>query len=550
MRYDVMIRSSLFTILIAMFFASPLLSQVDYYYLTGTKEKELDTLARETTEKVVKESSGLFEREIDPESYILGPEDEFSISILSAEPKVFTAKISPDGLMLIKGVGVVNLKDKTLAEGKEIIKKKIRETFNTDDVFILLKDIRRFKVTVSGTVPKQNIVPATAVDRVSEAIERAGGYKHNSSLRNIVLLRKGGERKKIDLVKYFLLGDEEANPYLLGGDHILLVPLNERNSLSIKGAVNNKGVFEYVDGDSLSTLIKFGQGFQEEAFLDSVEYVTFDLDQNEIIRQYLDLNSWRDIMTHKGELPGDFPLKANDRVYVRVDQNWPKTSYAVILGEVKYPGYYAVGNYSTRVSDLISLAGGFTENASIENIEYIRQKDFDEKDTEMERLWRTPPSEMSVSEKQYFQARKMEKRGKMAVNFAQVLENTNSDDNIFVLNKDSIIVPQKKDYINIVGRVNNPGRVIFKKGMTYLEYINIAGGYAYRADENETLIVKPSGAQFLAKDMNYVLEPGDNILVPPKQDVSFMEALTTTLTIVSQLVTIAGVVIAVMNTGR
>lgn len=163
----------------------------------------------------------------------------------------------------------------------------------------------------------------------------------------------------------------------------------------------------------------------------------------------------------------------------------------------------------------------------------------------MDRLYRTPATEMSEFEQRYFQSRVREKRGSMALNWSKAISDPYSDQNITLFNKDSIIVPTKKNYINVQGRVNNPGYIVFKEGWTYLDYINQAGGFGYRADENETFIAKSKGEIFLAKDMKYVLEPGDVILVPPEKEISFTEVFKDVITTIAQLATILGVIFTI-----
>lgn len=518
-------------------------AQLDYKFFTGAKKGELDTLARELTKDVVKETTGLLEKEIDPDKYIVGPYDEFSIGIMAAKPKQMDIKISPDGKLLIPTIGAVNLKGKKLSEAYNLIKEKIQNVYRVEDIDIVLKDVRKFKVSVTGAVLKPNIVPATAADRVSEIIERAGGLKYDASIRNIYLIREGSNsRIKVDLLRFFLLGESDANPFVLGGDNIIVPPNSEKNSIAIYGDVASPGEFEYVSGDSLSTLIRFSMGFLESASLDSVEIARFR--GKALDRFYLNLSNWKDIMNNNIKKDNDFALEAGDRVYIRSVPKWKEMNYVVVTGEVNYPGKYAIDENKDRLSDLMVKFGGFTPDAGIEFIEFIRQSEKEKPDEEMERLYRIPASEMSESELRYFQARKSEKRGAMAIDFRKILNNPSVDDNIVLINKDSIIVPSNKNFINIQGRVVNPGMIIYKPNMTYLDYINKAGGFAFRADESETVVNKPKGGQFLAEDMNYSLEPGDVILVPPQKEVTFMEAFTTSLTVVTQLLTIAGVVLA------
>jgi hypothetical protein len=167
----------------------------------------------------------------------------------------------------------------------------------------------------------------------------------------------------------------------------------------------------------------------------------------------------------------------------------------------------------------------------------------------MDRLRRTPTADMSETEYRYFQARLNEKQGIMAINFPKLMKSNDVDDNVVLLHRDSIVISTKKYFVNVQGRVNNPGLVIYKENFSYLDYITLAGGYGFRSDQSGTMIVKSKGQQFDAENQRYRIEPGDYILVPPKQDISWGSIAMTTLTVVAQLVAVVGVVIAVTRTG-
>lgn len=518
------------------------------YVITGIKGKELDTLAYQTGQRIIKETEGLIEKEIDPESYLLGPQDQILISVVSIRPREIEVEISPEGKIAIPEIGIVDAKGKTLSQARELIANKVKNILKASEVNVLLKSIRKFKVTVSGAVQKPAIVSATSTDRVSEIIDKAGGFKENASLRNIILYRNEGKEKlKVDLFKFFFLGNREANPVVTGGDHIIVPFASENEYTEIQGEVRRPGKYEFSNGDSLSSLIRFALGFTEVSQLDSVEFARI-IQADRFETRILDLSSWKSLVNEpSAKLPGDFPLKIGDRVYIRKKPEWKKPKSVTIEGEVVYPGKYPVDEENFRISDLLERCGGFTKNADIEKIRFIRQSFLDIIDPEMERLSRIPPSEMSKNEYRYFLSRVNERKGLMSINFQRIIQNPNSDDNIILQDKDSIFVPKKNEFVNIQGRVNNPGLVAYKPGYNYLDYIQLAGGFGFRADENATLVVKSKGEQFRAKDFNYTIEPGDNILVPPEEEVTFFEVFTTSLTIASQILTIAGVVLAIVR---
>lgn len=518
------------------------------YIITGIKGKTVDTLAYQTGQRIIKETEGLVEREIDPEKYILGPQDKLTISIIATRPREIEVEVSPEGKIAIPEVGVVDVKGINLAQAQKIIIEKVKSILKASEVNVLLKSIRKFKVSISGAVQKSAIVSATSTDRVSEIIDKAGGFKENASLRNIILYRNDGKEViKVDLLRFFFLNDRDANPYVTGGDHILVPFVSENEYIEAQGEVVRPGKFEFRHGDSLSTLIRFAQGFTQLALLDSVEFVR-QLGNQSYERKILDLRDWKNqISSPNVNLPNDFTLELGDRVFVRKIPQWEKPKTVVIEGEVTYPGRYAIDENTFRISDLIQKCGGFTKDADIEKIRFVRQALLNVVDPEMERLSRIPPSEMSKNEYRYFLSRVNERKGLMSVNFKRVLDNPNSDDNILLQDLDSIFVPKKNEFVNIQGRVNNPGLVAYKPGYNYLDYIQLAGGFGFRADEDATLVVKSKGEQFRARDFNYKIEPGDNILVPPKEELTFFEVFTTALTITTQILTIAGVVLAIVR---
>lgn len=533
------------------FGANNIYSQVDYFNVTGAKRGFIDTLAFERSEQISKENQGLIEKEIDADKYIVGPYDEFSISFATTNVRDIKSEISPDGNLILKSIGIVNLKNKKLSEAYLLIIEKIKSIYKTDNIFVALTKLRTFKVTVSGIVQKPTMVSATAVDRVSEIIDRAGGFKEESSIRKITLIRsETNERINIDLQRYYSLAEKEANPFVLGGDHIIVNRLSINESIELSGEVPSPIECEFVQGDKLSDLIKFGQGFLNSSFLDSVEVSRYNPKTREFTRFYLNLTSWKDKLIGIDKLDNDIDLFNGDKVYIRKIKDWEKIKYVYITGEVNYPGYFSLNEGKETVADLLGRAGGFKVDAAIEAVEYIRQAEADRKDEELIRLDKILPSEMSKGEQRYYQAKIREKRGAIAINFNKVLKDYNSDDNILLVHKDSIIVPRKKDYINIQGRVNNPGIIPFNKNFSYEDYIILAGGYGFRADVEETFITKYKGEQFLAKNKDYILEPGDAILVPPEKEATFLEVFTDALTITTQLVTIMGVVLTIVNISR
>lgn len=520
-------------------------SQTDYYELTGARKGYIDTLSKETSQRLTDEAQGILEKEIDPKHYFVGPGDAFHISVVAVEPITYEATVSPLGVLILPYAGAADLKGKNLEQAIETIKTQLKKVYKTDEIFVTLRKIRKFKISVAGEVMKPSIVPATAAERVSELIEKAGGATSDASMRKIKVLRSNPEDTlRADLMKYFFTADKSANPFVNGGDFILVPRIDENSTIKMFGEVKKPIEVEFVEGDRLSDLAKFCKGFLESAFLDSVEFARFSSETGDLTIKYIDLSSWDDRLITADELLGDFALKSGDRFYVRKKRDWRQSNYVAVGGAINFPGRYPIENDKERVFDIIRRAGGLKTNASLESAFLTRWEYFNIEDLEMNRLANMKKEERSEEEEKYYRARANERKGVVSINFSKIIRDPNSPDNIVVMKRDSIYIPTIKEFVNVQGRVNKPGMVQYEEGLTYLDYIERAGGYGYQADEDGTLLVKGNGSRYLADKMDYVIEPGDNLLVPPKEEISFMDVFSTSLTIATQIVTIIAVVAA------
>lgn len=512
----------------------------------GLAPTKIDTTKVEKLYETSQMTGGLLDGAIDPNEYIVGPGDEFIISVLSSPSVKIVTSVLPDGRMLINNVGIVDLNNMPLDKAYQLIERKVKSIYNSNNINVVLSNIKKFKVTVSGETFTQVTVPANSAERVNEVINKAGGFDKKASLRNISLIRKD-TIINVDLVRFFNAGEKSVNPYVMGGDQIIVPPFNKNATIGINGEVPKPIEIEYVKGDKLSTLIKMSQGILPSANLTNVEIARIGPDGVQVDKIYIDISSWRGHLYESKSLKNDTDLQPGDRVYIKKKDNWENPSYVKVLGEIKYPGKYTIELGKTKLSDIIERSGGFTDNAYISASYLIRQKELDREDSELERLKKMDRSEMTESELKYFQSRVNERKGLMSVNFVNAINEPNSVDNILLQNKDSIIVPEKIDFVNVQGRVNSPGNVPYDKDFDYIDYINLAGGFGYRADQDETFVTKSKGEQFLAEDRDYKLEPGDTILVPPEDETTFFEIFTTALTIAAQLVTVVGVVITLVR---
>ena len=509
---------------------------------------DYDTAGAKKSMELAEQASGLLANEIDPNTYIVGPNDILTVSVWTSESIHVDVIVSPEGRVVFPRAGVIDVKGLTLAQVQDTVALRAQHIYRNAKTNVSLKRLREFKVFVLGAVAVPSVVPATAADRVFDVLERAGGILDTGSIRGIQLFREGRSTPIIvDLERYMAYGDERGNPTVLGGDRLIVPLRNTKNVIVISGDVVQQSEYQHLEGDSLSTIVKMSGGFLPSARLDSVTVVRISEDGARLITEVYDLSSWDGQLFTGQQLVNDIPLRSGDRVYVRSIPKWNERQQVVIKGEVVYPGRYPLVPNQTRLTDVIGASGGFTDKASLDDAVVFRTSEMKEIDKEYERLSKLPPSEMSTNELQYYRTKSREVKGILSVSFVDIFSKGQLENNPVLKDGDSIYVPEKNLYINITGSVRTPGRIVYMPGRSYLDYIALAGGYGFRADKSATLIIKVKGDQFPAASENYALEPGDNILVLDEPETKFIDVFTEALTITAQLVTIVGVVLTIVR---
>lgn len=512
-----------------------------WYGQTGGESPTDTTRGKDLTERAL-ESAGLLERPIDPESYRIGPNDLVSVTIWTGRTQEHSMRVTPDAKLLIPTVGEVSVRNLTLSEAERKVRTAVARTYRVD-ASLALRQMREFKVNVIGAVRFRGAVTASPVTRVSEVVDLAGGVLKRGDVRNIEVIRTGADATRqvidVDLLDFLSTGNLEANPVVSDGDVIRVNVLDERKIVRVYGEVVQPGWFSWNEEDSISTLLAASYGPKTSARFDSVEVVSVDDQGNIISKTY---HGW-DPETNR--VTGDRPLMIGDRIFVRNRPNSVDPAGVVVAGEVMQPGVYPITPGETRLLDIVRLADGFTPKASLIDAVLIRRQAIGQPDPYFDYVWAIESENRTVEESEYLRTSLLERRtqGTMTVNFVDLLQGKSSE-NILLVDDDSIYVPVRVDYVRISGKVKNPGNQLYNPAFTYLDYVNAAGGYGWRAEQGETQVIKGrTGDRVPAEDRDsYQLEPGDAIFVPEEKPSNFWEGLATTLTIVSQTLTILVVI--------
>lgn len=245
-----------------------------------TREQELIQQSKQTQissqetgyGQVVSEQRGIWdipklEQAVDPDRYILGPYDRLLVNLVGPDPRTFTIVVLPEGDVFLPGMGAIRADGLTLTEFRGRLLEEVRRHFRNLEIYCYLQEPRVFRVFVTGEVARPGAVDVSAVQRVSDAIEKAGSIVSEGSNRRALLIR-GADTMHVDVLRYVLKGEFESNPFLSNGDRIH-VPVATAHAV-VRGSVAKSSSYEILPGETVARMIDLAGGFTGEAVRDTV----------------------------------------------------------------------------------------------------------------------------------------------------------------------------------------------------------------------------------------------------------------------------------------
>ncbi len=491
-------------------------AQVDQTEFENQKEARI---REQVSESLRARDVSAQDRIIDPEQYIVGPGDELTIFFYGGYTRENRIIITPEGSALIPEFGEVNLGQVTLKEAKEKILNALGRRYRNVEISVTLSKLRKLKVSVDGEVIVPGIYTVTSMDRISEAIQLAGGLTENGSERNIRVIRNG-RVMLADLLSYARAGDNDANPYLLEGDKVFVPPRREEVGLvEIYGAVKLPGEYEYISGETINDLIMLAGGTTLDANLSTASLVRFDEAGDSSITLNIPLQAILDDPGHAGNMI----LMPDDRIFIRSIPDFHRKAQVIIEGEVRYPGVYAIKEDTTTLTEVIAWSGGFTEDASLPEARMYRSGFEAIRDTELDRQLKLSIDQLSDIEREYLLLKSDPQQGRVSIDFEELFSNHNPALDVTLKDQDSIIIPKKSLTVRIMGRVLKPGLLTYRSGADVKYYLNKAGGITKSADRGKIRIIKGASGAILKPSSKVKIEVGDEILVPEKKDIDWWQ---------------------------
>ena len=471
-------------------------------------------------------------------------------------------QVNPEGHALVPTIGDFFVSGQTLSQTKDLIISAAEKKYPGVHITLTLQSMRLFTVYATGSVLREGSFSVHPMTRVSDLIEKAGGYLDDlrgsveetvagrkvtraaqfqpqpSGRRSIRLTHKDGDSETIDLSMFLATGDLKFNPYLRMGD-VVHVDFR-REKFFIFGEINREGDFEFRPGDTVGTLLTLAGGLAGDTPIDEVTLWRFrpnGVDADSLVIARAITGAGVDM-----ETIADFPLQQTDMVFVRGRAKWQHTPTVHIDGAVRYRGRYRIKEGETTIRDLVEQAGGFTETASLTQTKLVRVKFRNQRDPELTRLQKLQAvsgyTDMSPEDRAYLKTKGREERGRVAVDFRRLFVDGDESQNIPMVGGDVILVPEKRRTVSVSGQVKKPGLVDFEEGQRAEFYLRQAGGYSWNANKGSVRLIRARTGLREKYDKNLIVEAGDELWIPEKEYRDWWEFTQTTMRTVAETLTL------------
>lgn len=464
---------------------------------------------------------------VDPETYRVGPGDEFALRYSDLlDPRIL--RVGPAGDLVLPDVGPLQVAGLTLAELETRVRERMRPYVRGKGFTFSLYRPRRFRLYVTGEVARPGAVTLQAPVRASEAIEAAGGIIETGARRGIEV-RRGAATIPVDLVLASRAGTLAADPLVFESD-VLFVPAAGRR-VEVWGAVAHPGRYELVSGDRVSILLALAGGALPEAALADATLDRFDATgRSERAPVTLEAAS---------ASPGgaaDLPLQEGDRLFVPSRARWMRGDVVQVMGEVARPGPYPIRAGSDRLRGILAEAGGFTPDADSAATR-VERPDTAPRDSAFQTLAARNPDLLTPADRDYVVATARERRA-LSANVGPFLTRGDARGDIVLHDGDRIVVPRRVALVSVQGEVRAPGYVPYVAGRDADDYVKDAGGFTSRARKGRLRVTRAATGGQVSVSEAGALRPGDAIWVPTKPERSAWTSFRDVLTTAAQVATI------------
>lgn len=400
--------------------------------------------------------------------------------------------------------------------------------------------------------------------RLTDLLGSLEMFKLNADQRYVLIRRESAQNRRIevvsaDAIRAFQNRGGEDDPLLRSRDRVitfsresdrgpLLAALLQELRLQtrdnqampivmINGRVRAPGEYPLEPGMTAGDLIRAGGGLDDAAYATGAELTRYVIAENQARKtDVIDLEL---SAAAASERSADLPLRPYDVLVVKETPDWRGQEAIVLTGEVRFPGSYPIRKGET-LSSVIARAGGLTDVAFPIGSVFTRQELREQEQQQIEKLASRMRSDLALMALQgaqtdgsnametlqagqslLAQLQTAEPTGRLVINLDVALRRNGGEEDIELRGGDRLMIPRLKQYVTVVGEVQNATTHVYKSGLDRNDYIELSGGTTQRADTKRIYVVRANGSVIAQESAFWFrraatarLEPGDTVVVP------------------------------------
>jgi len=158
---------------------------------------------------------------VDPNKYLIGPEDVLFISTWREKDFTFPAAVRPDGKITVPLFGDVQAAGLTPAQLAKALVETIGKIINNPDVNVFVQNVLSKKYFIVGEVNRPGSFSLVTPTTILDALSHAGGFHEFANIKNIKILR-GSKIFKFNWKEVTNGKHLEQNILVENGDHIIV----------------------------------------------------------------------------------------------------------------------------------------------------------------------------------------------------------------------------------------------------------------------------------------------------------------------------------------
>jgi protein involved in polysaccharide export with SLBB domain len=451
--------------------------------------------------------------------YVLGEVSQPGAYQISSLGTVLTALYAAGGVTeraKLRGVEVQRL-GKTVATldlYDYLLRGDTRNDIRLETGDVIFVPIHESRVQITGAVLRPAVYETKAGETLADMIKAAGGFRPDAARERVKVERilppaaRGAQttaRVTVDVP----MANGTVPPYALEDGDVVrvdaLADATDQYTVAITGMVQQPGTYPWRPGMTLRQLMTLARGPKIGVDLREAEIARLPTDRSRgqlatTVRMPLDSTYLfeRDSTGRYIGPPGvafptrgtaaEVPLEPFDNVLIFRQPDFELQRTVTITGEVMYPGSYALKAKDDRLAELVQRAGGLTPRAYPEGIRFVRQVD---------------------------------NRGRINIDLPKALRDHGSRDNIILQPGDSIRIPEYQPSVRVLGAVNSPGSVLYRRGAGLEYYLSAAGGFTRAAEKGQVSVHYANGEvrtrwRSLFFHSDPTPGPGAEVIIPAK----------------------------------